>query len=204
MIRLACRAVPENERASAVALDVGCGSGRHAVALRQLGFQRVVAIDALEVMLDAVQEGADAAGVTIETLCARLPTLPLRDGSVDLIVCWGLLFTLGGAMETRAGLAEVARVLRPGGALLADWRTNSDSLIASADCYIADGTYRLGPRAPVDLRGMVYSFWTAETIRGWHEAAGLSVCELHRHELHDLIRDQRHSWWQICARRLHD
>ncbi|GAA4924804.1 class I SAM-dependent methyltransferase [Actinomycetospora succinea] len=90
-------------------LDAGAGTGLASAALRDAG-ARPVAIDRSPAMLawDAAARSPSAAGA--------LEALPLRDRGVDDAVA---AFVLNHVDDPTAALAELARVTRPGGALLA-------------------------------------------------------------------------------------
>ncbi|MCY4624830.1 MAG: class I SAM-dependent methyltransferase [Chloroflexi bacterium] len=88
-------------------LDAACGTGRHVAYLSSLGHE-VIGIDCTPEMLDVAKAKTPAA--RFET--ADLLALPLPDNAVDLAVC-----TLALTHFTHLGqpLAELARVVRPGG-----------------------------------------------------------------------------------------
>jgi ubiquinone/menaquinone biosynthesis C-methylase UbiE len=88
-------------------LDLGCGHGHYARLARALGASRVLALDGAEPMAAAAPAPAGVADA------ARLP---LRDGSFDVVVAALLLSFVP---DRPALLAEIARVLRPAGALVA-------------------------------------------------------------------------------------
>ncbi|GHJ44091.1 hypothetical protein Cs7R123_14330 [Catellatospora sp. TT07R-123] len=97
-----------------VVADIGCGSGRALPPLRAaVGPDgTVLGLDVTEQMLDAAR-GLGRAGYA-HLLLADARRLPLRDGGLDAIFAAGLVNHLP---DTRAGLAELARVTRPGGRL---------------------------------------------------------------------------------------
>lgn len=200
-IGLICRAVPPARRARETALDVGCGNGRNSVALAELGFGRVVAVDVNAELVAAARRAAAMAAVAIEVRRAPVAALPLNESDADLALCWGLLFALGGAEPTRAALGEIARVLRPGGVLVADWRTPEDDLHRGDAEPVAEDTWRLPADAPAGLGGVVYSFWRREQVESMLNQAGFSLVALQRYELRDCLRGPTFSWWQTCARR---
>lgn len=92
------------------ALDAACGTGRHAAYLAGLG-HRVIGVDASAEML-AVAAGK-VAGADFHR--AELTSMPVPDGSVDLVVC---ALALCHVPDLAPVFAEFARVLRPGGHLV--------------------------------------------------------------------------------------
>jgi ubiquinone/menaquinone biosynthesis C-methylase UbiE len=97
-------------------LDVPCGFGRHAIPLARAGY-RVTGIDRSQALLDEARRRAGD-GPAPEFVRADYRDLPFADASFDAALN---LFTsigfLGDEEDTRA-LAEIGRVLRPGGRLV--------------------------------------------------------------------------------------
>jgi SAM-dependent methyltransferase len=102
-------------------LDLGCGMGRHAFQAVRLG-ARVVALDAaseevtqvrntIGAMVDAgeVRKDDEAGAVQGNALC-----LPFSDGSFDRVIASEVLEHIP---EDTTAMAELARVLRPGGTM---------------------------------------------------------------------------------------
>jgi SAM-dependent methyltransferase len=90
----------------ALALDAGAGSGVAGTALRAAG-ARVVAAD-VEPEMAAHSAGPAVAG--------DVTALPFRDRAFDIAVA---AFVINHLPDPSAGLAELRRVVRPGGAVLA-------------------------------------------------------------------------------------
>jgi SAM-dependent methyltransferase len=90
-------------------LDAGAGTGLASAALRAVG-ARPVALDRSRPMLARDAQARPPAVV------GALESLPLRDGAVDDAVA---AFALNHVDDPVAALAELARVVRPGGAVLA-------------------------------------------------------------------------------------
>lgn len=96
-------------------LDIGCGKGREAFALADLGF-RVTGIDISRAAIDGVLRLAE--GRDIRFLWYDGEALPFADAAFDAVVIWAQTFGLlyGDAYKRRI-LAECSRVLAPGGLL---------------------------------------------------------------------------------------
>lgn len=97
-------------------LDVGCGGGYLAEAFARDGYE-VTGIDPSAASVAAAEAHADAAGLSIRYRVGRGEMLPLGDASFDIVACCDVLEHVD---DVRQVLAEVARVLRPGGVLLFD------------------------------------------------------------------------------------
>jgi SAM-dependent methyltransferase len=105
-----------------VVLDVGSGGGIDTIlAAKRVGpTGRAIGLDIVEAMLDRARANAAEAGVDERTefLHGEMEQIPLPDASVDVVVSNGVLNL--SARKSRA-LAEIFRVLRPGGRIsLAD------------------------------------------------------------------------------------
>lgn len=92
------------------ALDVCCGTGRHAARLAGLGWD-VIGIDATHEMLEVAR--AKAPEVRFEQ--GDVLDLPLADDAVDAAVC---SLALTHVPDLGAAVAELARVVRPGGTIV--------------------------------------------------------------------------------------
>jgi SAM-dependent methyltransferase len=98
-------------------LDAGARDAVHAIRLvREHGVQ-AVALDPLPLHCALARERIGDAGFTdeVEVVEGALEELPFEDASFDWIWCRDVLVHV----DADRGLAECARVLRPGGALLA-------------------------------------------------------------------------------------
>lgn len=105
-------------------LDVGCGPGTITVGLaRRVAPGRVIGIDRAPEVLAQASAHASAQGVSIELRAGDVYALQLPDASFDVVHAHQILQHL--AHPVRA-LAEMRRVLRPGGLLAA-----RDSVYAS-------------------------------------------------------------------------
>jgi ubiquinone/menaquinone biosynthesis C-methylase UbiE len=106
-------------------VDVGAGPGLLAVEAARLVANggRVVAIDASDRMLAATDSLAAEAQVDVETVRADAVDLPLPDDSFDVVLSTQVLEYV---QDVEKALAEMARVLKPGGRVCildTDWRS---------------------------------------------------------------------------------
>jgi SAM-dependent methyltransferase len=157
-------------------LDAGAGTGAAGAALRLRG-ARVVAVDASAAMLAYGRPGrAD--------LPARgdVTALPLRSGAVDAAVA---AFVVNHLTEPAACLAELGRVVRPGGPVLATTfpaGAGAHPVKAAVDGALAAHGFR-PPGWHADLRGLEGLTGEPERLAALAVAAGLAGPEVVRVEL---------------------
>jgi len=127
------------------ALDVGCGTGRHALKLARRG-ARVTAMDQSTGMLAKAREAAMREGLPIEFHEASIRDgLPFASGCFDFVIC---ALVLSHDLDMPAALREFHRVLRPGGhAVITDWHP---WCIAQGwrNVFFTPGTAHLLPSSP--------------------------------------------------------
>jgi SAM-dependent methyltransferase len=118
----------------AVMLEVGPGPGAATGWLSE----RVTSLVAVEADPQAAQALARAhAGTNVEVLARDAGTLPFGDGHFDSAGAFTMLHHIPTAAGQNAVLAEILRVLRPGGVLIASDSLPSDRLhhFHEADTY---------------------------------------------------------------------
>jgi ubiquinone/menaquinone biosynthesis C-methylase UbiE len=104
-------------RSGDVVLDVGCGAGIDTLlAARAVGPRgRVVGLDMTTAMVERTRQHAAELGLdNVEVLEGLMEAIPLPEASADVVVSNGVLNL--STRKSRA-LAEMLRVLRPGGRL---------------------------------------------------------------------------------------
>jgi SAM-dependent methyltransferase len=168
-------------------LDLGCGGGRHAFEAWRRG-ATVVALDRSDAELKEVRNvvgGMLAAGELPDgapggVVNGNALALPARDASFDAVVASEVLEHV---WDDRGALAELVRVLRPGGRLAVTVPTRWPERV----CWALDHRYH-------DIPGGHVRIYRQADLEAKVEAAG---CWLrgshHAHALHSPF------WWLRCA-----
>ncbi|GAB7003741.1 methyltransferase [Nocardioides sp. AN3] len=94
-------------------LDIGGGTGGFAVRVAEMG-HRVTVVDPSPDALASLARRAREVGVEVEGRQGDLATLGVEPGSVDVVLCHGVLEVVD---DPAAALATLVDVLRPGGRL---------------------------------------------------------------------------------------
>ncbi|WP_018876665.1 MULTISPECIES: class I SAM-dependent methyltransferase [unclassified Thioalkalivibrio] len=89
-------------------LDIGCGAGTYTRMLHAQGH----AVWGLDYSTPSLAKARDRSNPTIPWLAADIQQLPLPDAAFDGVLCFGVMQALS---EPAPALAEIRRVLRPGG-----------------------------------------------------------------------------------------
>lgn len=100
------------ERKESVAVDICCGTGDLAISLARFSAGKVVGADFCRPMLVRAQEKASQVDSPAAFLEADALALPFADGTLDVV---SVAFGFRNLADYSAGLAEIYRVLRPGG-----------------------------------------------------------------------------------------
>ncbi len=96
-------------------LDVGCGDGSWARVAARQGAALVVGCDPDPRMIARAAAPAARGAAAVDLAAARAQALPFADGSFDVVTC---IAVLAFVPDAAAAIAEMARVLRPGGRLV--------------------------------------------------------------------------------------
>jgi len=163
-------------------LDAACGTGMHALALAQQGFQ-VAGTDLSEGMVARARENGRQAGVDVRFEAAGFGQLHADVGSdFDALLCLGnSLPHVLDANTLAAALADFSACLRPGGLVLIQNR-NFDRVLAQGERWMTPQSRRDGDREWVFVR--FYDF-EPDGLLGFH--------------LVTLARDRGGGWRQQIA-----
>ena len=173
-------------------LDLGCGAGRHAFEAYRRG-ARVVAADLdlkelspVSGMFTAMRaEGEATSPAAATALSADATRLPFPDGAFDAIIAAEILEHIP---DDTAAMAEIARVLRPGGTVA----ITVPAWLPERICWALSGEYHEVPGGHVRI-------FTRAELAAKLTAAGLTPTGSHHaHGLHSAY------WWLKCAVGVHD
>jgi 2-polyprenyl-3-methyl-5-hydroxy-6-metoxy-1,4-benzoquinol methylase len=155
-------------------LDVGCGTGQHAVALASAGF-RVTAVDYSSAMLDRARAHAIERGIEVEFRTLDLNELSgFGDEAFDGALCVSVLQVL----DSPSGLIRGLRsALRPGGCLLIESVRQFGALSHGANLGPRDRAINGLKAVAVKLRPSAVPQYTPDDISRLLEAGGFSVVE---------------------------
>jgi ubiquinone/menaquinone biosynthesis C-methylase UbiE len=173
-------------------LDLGCGAGRHAFEAYRRGARVVAAdLDLKELppvsgmfgALRAAGEAAPPAGAG--AVAADATRLPFPDGAFDAVIAAEILEHLP---DDAAAMAEIARVLRPGGTVA----VTVPAWLPERICWALSSEYHEVPGGHVRI-------FTRAELTAKLTAAGLTPTGGHHaHGLHSAY------WWLKCAVGVHD
>jgi ubiquinone/menaquinone biosynthesis C-methylase UbiE len=158
----------------ATVLDVGCGTGAATrLAAKQVGPSgRVIGVDVNPGMIDVARSIPSDQGATIEWHEQSAYSLPVGDQSVDGVLSAQMLQFL---QNKEAGVAEMARVLKPGGRVaVSAWAAMQENPYFHAQ--VDASTKYLGADVAAGIRAGL-SLSKVEDIRALFDAAGFTEIE---------------------------
>jgi 2-polyprenyl-3-methyl-5-hydroxy-6-metoxy-1,4-benzoquinol methylase len=173
-------------------LDIGCGGGRHSFEALKRGAD-VVSADIDDVILKDVSQmvaamrskGEITEEVAHACSCTNALALPFSDDSFEIVIAAEVLEHI---RPDRAALAEMARVVKPGGRIVVTVPRYWPERI----CWALSKAYT------ADAGGHVRIYKHGE-LRSKLEEAGLTIFDCHHaHALHSPY------WWLKCASGLND
>lgn len=171
---------PLAERRAIRVLEVGCGSGANLWMMCKEGFDTVG--------LDSSPEGIELArahlrdkwGVTAQLDVGSFTAMPYGDALFDSVVDVVSLEVLSLA-DSGIALAEIARVLKPGGTVFSYRLSDHSTMFEGNDARIDSATLAniSDDRMPLANNGPL-SFWSPALTRQMYERAGLLVDSVER------------------------
>lgn len=129
-----------------VVADLGAGTGKATLAMARRGWH-VTAVEPGQPMLDALAARAARDGLQVETRQAEAEANGLPDASVDLVTVAQAFHWF----DKPRALAEMARIVRPGGGVAVFWNARADDRSRFLAAY-TDLVARYVPEEHVDRR----------------------------------------------------
>ena len=166
-------------------LDLGCGEGRHAITAHLDKAVDAVGVDLcltdLKTTVEKYRPMAQHAseGASLALSCANALQLPFADDTFDKIICSEVLEHIE---DWQGALAEIERVLKPGGAFCASVPRSWPERI----CWTFSREYH-------DYEGGYLRIFNARELRRDIESFGFRY--YHRHWAHALHAP---FWWLKC------
>lgn len=157
------RLSPGNRRSL---LDIGCNWGRWSIAAARTGYA-VVGIDPSLGAVMAARRVARGMGLPIRHVVGDARFLPFRPGCFDKAFSYSVVQHLS-RTDARTVVAEVARVLKPGG----------ESLVQMPAIFGIRCLYYLARRRFRDGTGFEVRYWTIPALRRLFAAVGPSTIEV--------------------------
>jgi SAM-dependent methyltransferase len=140
-------------------VDIGARDASHAIRLVREHALRAVALDPVPHHVELSRRAVAEAGLDVEVVQAGIEDMPVADGAADWIWCRDVLVHV----DVTRGLTECARILRPGGHMLA---------------YVTCATDSLEPREAreqFDAGAIVHASTDASVIESRAQAADLTL-----------------------------
>jgi glycine/sarcosine N-methyltransferase len=151
--------------------DVACGIGTQLIGLASLG-HRVTGSDISARAVSRARRECAAAGVRADLLVADMRDLPLRDSCADAVICAdNALPHLLSDNDALAALAQMSRVLRPGGTAIVTIR-DYDRILADPPASTVPQVFRSD-----GTRVISFQLWD------WHDNAG--TYDLEHFQVHE-------------------
>jgi SAM-dependent methyltransferase len=186
--------------AEVAVLEIGCGTGSNLWFAAREGF-RVAGIDASAAAIGYARKRFAEEGLAGDLRVGDFTALPFADAGFDLAIDRGALTCAGRSAAARA-IAEVRRVLRPGGAFFSNLYSTAHSSRAAG---------RPGPDGlTLDIRGGSVAgvgqicFYDREAVAAQFPPAEweiLSLSHLAVEELQGSDAGAMHAEWRLVARR---
>ncbi len=148
-------------------VDVGCGAGRAAFALRDADRLSYIGIDVIPELIAYATKKVDRPDWRFELVSSI--AIPVDDGDADIVLVMSV-FTHLKPDEIRAYLAECLRVLKPGGAIIASYLDRNNEQHRSK--FFKPMRNRISRLLGRDV---MVSFTSQDELTGWAEDAGFVV-----------------------------
>ncbi|WP_086268460.1 MULTISPECIES: class I SAM-dependent methyltransferase [unclassified Campylobacter] len=156
-------------------LDFGCGDGRHLEMIARAGLEHIIGVDYNRSVLDIAQQRCQKYNIKCE-LYQNNQNKKLNElikDELDCVVCWGI--TLTNAYYAISDIfKQFAKVLKPNGKVIANWRAQDDSLYGDGK-EIAKDTFIIERDSH---KGMLYYIPNLDDIKEIYRGANLEIISI--------------------------
>lgn len=156
-------------------LDFGCGDGRHLEMIARAGLEHIIGVDYNRSVLDIAQQRCQKYNIKCE-LYQNNQNKKLNElikDELDCVVCWGI--TLTNAYYAISDIfKQFAKVLKPNGKVIANWRAQDDSLYGDGK-EIAKDTFVIQRDSH---KGLLYYIPNLDDIKEIYKSANLEIISI--------------------------
>lgn len=178
------------------ACDVSCGSGNNTFFLHDLGLD----VSATEIHKDICADVRRSAQLSNRKVDVRVGTncsLPFEDNFFDFLVSWNVLHYEKTEDNIRRGIAEYARVLKPGGRLILS-TTGPEHKILSGARTVGPHLYEIG-RTDDFRKGERFFYFDAPNYLHYYFAPFFAEVMVGR--IRDYLFTETLDWWLVTGRK---
>ncbi|WP_086243798.1 class I SAM-dependent methyltransferase [Campylobacter devanensis] len=169
------RYIYANKRDFNSILDFGCGDGRHLEMIARAGLEHIIGVDYNRSALDIAQQRCQKYNIKCE-LYQNNQNKKLNElikDELDCVVCWGI--TLTNAYYAISDIfKQFAKILKPNGKVIANWRAQDDSLYGDGK-EIAKDTFIIERDSH---KGMLYYIPNLDDIKEIYRGANLEIISI--------------------------
>lgn len=156
-------------------LDFGCGDGRHLEMIARAGLEHIIGVDYNRSALDIAQQRCQKYNIKCE-LYQNNQNKKLNElikDELDCVVCWGITLT-NAYYATSEIFKQFAKILKPNGKVIANWRAQDDSLYGDGK-EIAKDTFIIERDSH---KGMLYYIPNLDDIKEIYKSANLEIISI--------------------------
>ncbi|WP_096024862.1 class I SAM-dependent methyltransferase [Campylobacter lanienae] len=168
------RYIYANKRDFNSILDFGCGDGRHLEMIARAGIKDIIGVDYNSTAIEVAKNRCQKYSIKLyqNNQNSNLKDLIQRD-NLDCVVCWGI--TLTNAYYAISDIfKQFAKILKPNGKVIANWRAQDDSLYGNGK-EIAKDTFVIERDSH---KGMLYYIPNLDDIKEIYRGANLEIISI--------------------------
>ena len=182
-----------------VMLDWGCATGRHTVLGCKFGYS-VIAADYVKRCVDLTKakgekECGNYKGKVISYIVNQdIDIDGVKDETLDVIVAWGVIF-LNSKEQQQIMLNNMYRMLKKGGRVFVDFRTQRDSLYLKQKNRNPDGF--IVDSEDSSIVGNYINILPIEELKKMFLNSGFSLENVELYEFTEHNQSRQNSWWHV-------